>query len=105
FDRHYGGLHDQMDRRGEPVLTTRRIWPMTEAIKAHVARREAGTSHRDDALIERLIRDYLRPAGVGWIETLSREGTPVLTHMPGSTPYHLFLAAAEVERIHTGRAE
>ena len=31
--------------------------------------------------------------------TMTREGTPQQTSLPGSTPYHLFLAAAEAVRV------
>jgi len=92
-------LHDQIDRAGAPLLTTRRIWPVTEAIKAQVARHEAGGTVAPDQperLIRQLFADFLRPHG--WVETLTREGAPTQTNLPGSTPYHLFLAAAEVAR-------
>jgi mannose-6-phosphate isomerase len=102
-----GGIHDQIDRAGTPLLTSRRIWPVTEAIKAHAARREAGQPVPDGEpgrLIEHLFRDFLLPgdamAGPGrWIETMTRDGTPQQTNLPGSTPYHLFLAAAEADRV------
>jgi mannose-6-phosphate isomerase len=102
FDPEYGGINDQMDRSGAPVLTTRRIWPMTEAVKAYAVRAETGSPLRPGEparLIERLFTDYIRPAQLGWIETLTRESAPALTNMPGSTPYHLFLAASEVARV------
>jgi mannose-6-phosphate isomerase len=101
FDPEHGGIHDQIDRDGRPVQHTRRIWPMTEAIKAYVARREAGLPIPDgepDALIGRLFADFVQPAELGWIETMTREGRPTLTNLPGSTPYHLFLSASEVAR-------
>ncbi len=97
-----GGIHDQIDRAGAPVLATRRIWPVTEAIKAHVARIEAKepiAAEQPAALIEHLFRGWLRPARLGWIETQAEDGAPVRRSMPGSTPYHLFLAAAEARRV------
>ncbi len=102
YDPEFGGIHDQIGRDGTPLLTTRRIWPVTEAIKAQVARIEAGLPVAADQparLIEHLFRDYLRPERSGWIETMGRDGTPGQTNLPGSTPYHLFLAAAEVARV------
>lgn len=102
FHPTHGGIHDQIDRKGAPVAATRRIWPVTEAIKAQVARIEAGVAVPSDqpaALIEHLFRDWIRPAKLGWIETETEDGTPVRRSMPGSTPYHLFLAAAEAARV------
>jgi mannose-6-phosphate isomerase len=101
-DPEHGGIHDQIDRAGAPLLTTRRIWPVTEAIKAHTARIEAGQSvpeGQPGRLIAHLFKDFLRPERHGWIETMTREGAPKQTTLPGSTPYHLFLAAAEASRV------
>ena len=102
FDPEHGGLHDHINRTGTPLTMTRRIWPVTEAIKAQIARIEAGrpvVAGQPDRLIRHLFADFLRPARHGWIETLTREGAPMQTTLPGSTPYHLFLAAAEVARV------
>jgi mannose-6-phosphate isomerase len=102
YDPEHGGIHDQIDRAGTAVLTTRRIWPVTEAIKAHVARIEAGDSvpeGQPDRLIAHLFKDFLRPERHGWVETVTRDGQPQQTTLPGSTPYHLFLAAAEAARV------
>jgi mannose-6-phosphate isomerase len=102
YDPEHGGVHDQIDRAGAPLLTTRRIWPVAEAIKAHTARIEAGESippGQPDRLIAQLFKDFLRPERRGWIETMTRDGTPRQTTLPGSTPYHLFLAAAEAARV------
>jgi mannose-6-phosphate isomerase len=101
-DPEHGGIHDQIDRAGAALLTTRRIWPVTEAIKAQVARIEAGLAvpaGEPDRLIGQLFRDFLRPERDGWVETMTREGQPLQTTLPGSTPYHIFLAAAEAARV------
>ncbi len=92
FDRDHGGIHDRVGRDGAPLLASRRIWPVTEAIKAHAVRGDAAGTAR---LIDHLFSDFLRPAATGWIETMTREGVPQQTTLPASTPYHLFLAAAE----------
>lgn len=101
FDPEHGGIHDQVAPDGAPVLRTRRIWPMSEAIKACVAMTEAGQDRRAEAerLAARLLRDFVPPDRPGWHETLTREGAPTMSELPGSTPYHLFLAAAEAERL------
>jgi mannose-6-phosphate isomerase len=78
---------------------------VTEAIKAHAARIEAGEAvpaGQPDRLIVHLFKDFLRPERHGWVETATREGTPTQTSLPGSTPYHLFLAAAEASRVSGG---
>jgi mannose/cellobiose epimerase-like protein (N-acyl-D-glucosamine 2-epimerase family) len=100
FDPEHGGIHDQIDRAGAPVAATRRIWPMTEAVKAHLARIEAGRvvpRGEPARTIAALFETFLRPTG--WIETCTREGAALRTELPGSTPYHVFLAAAETARV------
>ena len=102
FDAETGGIHDQIDRAGMPLATTRRIWPVCEAIKAHIARQEDGwpvPAGQPAALVAHLFRDFLRPAESGWVETCARDGTPTHATLPGSTPYHVFLAAAELARV------
>ena len=102
FDRSHGGIHDQIDRGGAKLLASRRIWPVTEAIKAQVARIEAGEAvapGQPERLIAQLFRDFLRPARHRWVETLTPDGQPAQTALPGSTPYHLFLSAAEAVRV------
>ena len=93
-DGEHGGIHDQIDRAGRPIATTRRIWPVAEAIKAHLA-----VGRDPQPLIDHLFRDFLRPERGIWIETCTREGGATLGYLPGSTPYHLFLAAAEAARL------
>jgi mannose-6-phosphate isomerase len=101
FDPEYGGIHDQVSPDGAPLLRTRRIWPVTEAIKACVAMTEVGRDYRADAnrLAAQLLHDFVPQSRIGWHETLTREGAPSMTELPGSTPYHLFLGAAEAERL------
>ncbi len=105
-DQEHGGIHDQIDRAGRVIAATRRIWPVTEAIKAHLARIEAGRpvpEGQPGQLIAQLFRDFLRPDRGDWVETCTREGAPTASVLPGSTPYHVFLAAAETVRVGAGR--
>jgi mannose/cellobiose epimerase-like protein (N-acyl-D-glucosamine 2-epimerase family) len=101
-DADNGHIHDQLDRSGAPILRTRRIWTLTEAIKAHTARIEAGlpvAAGHPERLGQHLLDHFLRPAELGWIETMMPDGTPTQTSLPGSTPYHLVMAAAEMQRV------
>ena len=97
-DAERGGIYDQLDRSGRVLLDTKRIWPLCEGIKAYAARwRQTGDrAMRDDAVrwLDFLIAHYLRPDGK-WLESLDRDLAPVLTEMPGTTPYHLLMTIAE----------
>ena len=101
IDPAHGGIHDQVAPDGKPVLRTRRVWPVAEAIKAFVVMTEAGQDHHADVrrFASQLLHDFVPPDRLGWYETLTREGVPSMTELPGSTPYHLFLAAAEAKRL------
>ncbi|HYC03366.1 MAG TPA: AGE family epimerase/isomerase [Azospirillaceae bacterium] len=85
---------DEVDRQGRPVKTTRRIWPGGERIKALGL---FGTREQLDRAIAALFRDYLRPDGT-WVEHLNADGSPMTDYLPGTTPYHIFLALAEARR-------
>ena len=102
FEADNGHIHDQLDRSGTPILRTRRIWPVTEAIKAQIARIEAGLPvgpGQPARLSQHIMDHFLHPAQLGWIETMTPEGLATQTNLPGSTPYHLVMAAAEVRRV------
>ena len=104
FDAEHGGIHDQVAPDGTPLLRTRRIWPVAEAVKACVAVTRSGRDFRCEAesLAAQLFRMFVPPDRTGWHETLTREGVPTMMELPGSTPYHLFLAAAEAGYLVAG---
>ena len=40
-----------------------------------------------------------RPVAGGWIDHVDANGAPMVDFMPASTLYHVFLAAAEADRL------
>jgi mannose/cellobiose epimerase-like protein (N-acyl-D-glucosamine 2-epimerase family) len=91
IDPIHGGMFDRIDRIGRIVADTKRIWPVCEMIKAQAVRPEpdpAAFRH----WLDFLIRHYLRPDG-RWHEILNRDLSPLLSEMPGTTPYHLLMMA------------
>jgi len=107
FDPRSGGIYDQIDRRGNPLIQTRRLWPVTEAIKACTARQSAGLTvpeGQPHGLVEQLENCFIRPAQVGWIERLDPSGAPLQTSLPGTTPYHVVLALAAMKRAGRGKS-
>ncbi|HLJ62741.1 MAG TPA: AGE family epimerase/isomerase [Stellaceae bacterium] len=101
LDHEQGGVFDQLDREGRVLLDTKRIWPLTECIKARFARFRVNRrqSERDAALadLEFLFRHYLLEGGA-WREHLRRDLTPSMTEMPATTPYHLLMCFLEALR-------
>ena len=85
-------------RDGTPVDTSRRTWPQTEALKAHLTLWRAGDSAagaRAVASFDVLMDEYLTPEG-GWIDHYDGDGHVLSVNMPASTGYHVVLAFAEL---------
>jgi mannose/cellobiose epimerase-like protein (N-acyl-D-glucosamine 2-epimerase family) len=98
-----GFVVDELLDDGRVHKASRRCWPQTEAIKAEVAAVEAGDGEaprRAGQTIERLLAVFLgRPVAGGWIDHVDANGAPIIDFIPASTLYHVFLAAAEADRL------
>lgn len=106
YDRQ-GFVVDQLIDDGRVHKSSRRSWPHTEAVKAEAAAAEAGdreAPRRAAQAIDRLFSVFLgRPVPGGWIDHVDADGAPLVDGMPASTLYHVFLAAAEADRLWGGR--
>ena len=104
IDAETGEVLDAVTADGAPLQCGRRLWPQTEAIKAHIARFEATG---DDAFIDRMTRqaDAFHQAHIagaptgGWREHLDAKGGPLLSVLPASSLYHVTVAASEIRRL------
>ncbi len=96
IDSETGGIVDAVEFTGAVIQDSRRIWPQTEAIKAHAARR---SDARLMAQIESLLAGHLdtMPDGA-WREHVAADGAPLVTGLPASSLYHLAMAATELRR-------
>ncbi len=97
-----GGIVDAVDCAGAVLQDSRRVWPQTEAVKAHAARRSVA---RLAAQIDSLLGGHLdgMPDGA-WREHVSADGAPLVADLPASSLYHLAMAAAELRRNGRGTA-
>ena len=97
-----GRAVQDVTREGAIVDGSRRTWPQTEALKAHLALFEATGDERFAAFACRsfdvLMDEYLTPEG-GWIDHYDATGKPLSQTMPATTGYHVVLAFAELIRI------
>lgn len=90
---------------GAPVDDRKRLWGVTELIKAQAVYLAAhGDGFERDRLagdvaflLERYLKAPGKPGG-GWHEYLTRDLTPIEGPMPTSSAYHLMLALVELER-------
>lgn len=99
-----GFLIDEGDRNDRPVKTTRRMWPQTEQVKGLLSWHEHGGGPdaltRAAAAFERLQAHYFpeRLSG-GWLDQFDAEGTLLVSNMPSSSFYHIFVAIMEMARV------
>ena len=102
-DEMSGGVFDEISASGEVIKPFRRLWPQTEILKAHSARRrfgEKGAACNLEQAIETLHENHLEAMPNGaWREHLGKSGEPIRTDFPGSSLYHLAMAVAEIDVI------
>jgi mannose/cellobiose epimerase-like protein (N-acyl-D-glucosamine 2-epimerase family) len=92
LDAQFGGVYDEVDRFGRVLNDKKRIWPLTECLKAYAQRPHLRLelARHVRFLFERYLKDDGR-----WNEHLDRRLNVVNAAMPGSTSYHLFLGLTE----------
>jgi mannose/cellobiose epimerase-like protein (N-acyl-D-glucosamine 2-epimerase family) len=99
----YGFLIDEIDTQQQLRLATRRLWPQTELIKAWLAQWEVGIDRADESaevLIDNLMTTYLSgPFRGGWFDKYDASGAVAIDTVPASSFYHIFVAAAEADRL------
>lgn len=100
-----GLIVDELLADGSCRLPSRRLWPITEAIKANAVEGRLGrpgAQEKAAALAERLAARFLQPASKGgWIDRLDKDGNRAVDHMPASSFYHIVCALHELEDFPT----
>lgn len=100
-DAETGLVFDVVDRHGNALDRSIRIWPHTEAIKAHIAMSRS-IAPTVDALFDRFLDRS--PTGA-WDDHLGADGVPKSTDIPASSFYHLFMAFGEMARVFDGNPQ
>jgi mannose-6-phosphate isomerase len=97
-----GRACQEVTRSGLPQDASRRTWPQTEALKAHLAMYELRGEERFTAAACRsfdvLMDEFLTEDG-GWIDHFAADGSVLAKDMPASTGYHVVLAFSELIRV------
>ena len=95
-----GGVFDEVAADGALLTNKRRLWPQTEALKAYHACSVAGsqnTSSQLDNMLKSIWLQHLKGEIMGsWREHIGRRGDLIRSDNPGSSLYHLAMAAAEL---------
>ncbi|MEO0881119.1 MAG: AGE family epimerase/isomerase [Pseudomonadota bacterium] len=89
-----GRAVQEVTRKGAPHDKSRRTWPQTEALKAHLAMWQSGDDTAGQHAIDSfdiLMDEYLTPEG-GWVDHYSANGDVLAQNIPASTLYHIVLA-------------
>ena len=101
-----GLVIDAVDRSGSLRDAAARIWPQTEAIKAHVLMAEQGRAAgaQAGATIVQITNNLLerffarKPAGT-WTDHFAAGGEAKGDRIPSSTLYHIVTAYSELDRV------
>jgi mannose-6-phosphate isomerase len=98
-------MYDVVDSDGNVVSHRKRMWPVTECIKAFATRVRITGSEQSKVSLTRwitFIRERYCIKNGAWHEYLNRNLEPDYDFLPLSTPYHIGMAALEVERLFGG---
>jgi mannose/cellobiose epimerase-like protein (N-acyl-D-glucosamine 2-epimerase family) len=100
-DRTTGAILDVVGRDGRVLSASRRLWPQTEAIKAHLTmltESQNAPLRLQQCLENILVRHFNDcPAGT-WREHFDLSGQPLVDKIPSSSFYHVFMAFGELSR-------
>lgn len=95
-----GGVYNQIDSETYlPIDKEKRIWPITEYLKAITAipLGKEEKIHRLEIALEFVQQYYFLPNG-RWNEYLNADNSPKTYPLPGTSSYHIFLGVTEVLR-------
>jgi mannose-6-phosphate isomerase len=91
---------DECDTRGHQVRRSRRAWPQSELIKAHLVAAERGERGAAEAAARLTLdfqHDFLATSTPGlWMDQLDENGRGVSAAVPASTFYHVMVAFREL---------
>jgi mannose-6-phosphate isomerase len=91
---------DECDRGGRQVRTSRRAWPQTELIKAHLTQAGRGVPGKAQAAAQvtlDFLDSYLATDIPGlWMDQFDAEGRGMTDAAPASTLYHVVVAFREM---------
>jgi mannose/cellobiose epimerase-like protein (N-acyl-D-glucosamine 2-epimerase family) len=98
-----GLIVDEVLSDGSPWTRSRRIWPVTEAIKGNLTEAALGRpgSESKAAMLAIKLQEYFLKSELagGWIDRLDETGAPSTDFMPANTLYHVACAIEELDRF------
>jgi mannose-6-phosphate isomerase len=102
-----GLVWDVVGRDGTARSCATRLWPQTEALKAHcvMARQGADVAAKIGGIVDNLMGRFFAecPAGA-WRDRFDAAGRPAADGIPTSSFYHVFMGFAELDALSRGFA-
>ncbi len=95
---------DVVGRDGTVKQGSARLWPQTEALKAHIVMHRRDPHGDAGRLIPQVVRNFggrfFRGCPPGaWMDQLDAAGDPAADKIPTSSLYHVFMSYAELDRL------
>jgi mannose-6-phosphate isomerase len=91
---------DECDRSGRQVRRSRRAWPQTELIKAHLTKAREGRPGAEEAAADvtlKFLDSYLATGIPGlWMDQFDEQGRGISAFAPATTLYHVVVAFREL---------
>ena len=94
LDQDNGGIYDELSLTGEIRKDSKRLWPITEYLKAAASQPDLALIQQQERLADSLgflLEHYLNYDG-SWQEYLNRDLTCGCDYLPASSLYHLMMA-------------
>lgn len=97
WDHEYGGVYDAIES-GSIAVTSKRLWPQLEALKAALVYGDTAQPTFAEHILKIVLAHYLKPDGV-WVERQTRDFSNNPGIMPVSSGYHLGCAVLECLKV------
>jgi len=103
INKNTGFIVNALGKDGTVRDAAARLWPQTEELKAHLAIHErtgVSVGPKVERVVQNLLQNYLAcdPPGT-WIDVFDGTGKPLVSRIPTSSFYHIFVAFAELDRV------
>lgn len=99
WDKENGGIFDEVDCMNKaPVLSSKRLWPLLELIKALSVLRSNPYTVNLTLALTLLLERYIKPNGF-WVERYKKNWSELDNNMPTSSVYHMAMTVLELEQL------
>ncbi len=102
IDTKFGGIYNEVGCDGDIINPNKRIWVITEAIRAHCVYyanyKNIETIESLENILTTFKQKYISTNG-NWVEICNEDLSPQTNYMPGTTTYHIFINILESKAL------